>query len=961
MSIKKEQFVYSPIIEKQDEFSRLEKEDPQQTREIVGNLQEEAEKEKREYDRISKAIGKSLQGEMASLIEIRNKLGVEQKFGTDDALRFMQSGEEGIEMVALNMDKFENLDADVAKKIIEVGGLSVVLEYRNTFGDLPDEKIVALAYESGSESDIANNLDKLAGVDQVALERRLIKNKESSYIISNIDKFTDLSRDEIAHDLIRGNQSFDVINAMDTVFSTVDQGAIIDEILDSDNIRPFIIYIDRFSGFDQEKIAQKLFARGAAEDVVRHMDKFNQIDEQEIINKMSESNNVGMLADFADKFGPQGQHEIAERFIQSGKGYAIVYNIDKFSSQQQQFIVALLGETDEFSLMFEAADKLGLDQQHMISEMFRQGKAQELISSGIKVPESTKKILDVTREKIEIINTIHERDEQFQNDYIRDMAKEGLLDVIEKKWTSFRRECFPVLVQTFIDSGKVDFLLDRFEYFGEQLDQFKDNPALKDKFESYMLDDQISEERKTTLFASYSRLFAVSQRTGTSAALLGWNNLRALQSEKTQEEITKEDIGALLEKTKRDIAKKEETIKKSELDIPDGLGVSIGVELEIVYNAISRSGLVSKEEIIDLKKSLQKQSDPRIESFIKEFIDEIQPKIDAAKKKYVEDVQMATHLGVGKGRDAVHEFANRATDNYAVLLWEMQELGKLGFIDFDRKLIQWIEKGMHLTISGEGTGIKMDENANLLQRAMIATGWSANGLDAVGALEVVDAVGDESNKLYKQTKGFILGRDNLRDKVFREQNPELQKFGVENRALNMNSFEHLARTLRSFNRLAIPLKAYQENVGREIAMQLQAKVGDMLATEGSIASICENKELLEWLKNEGVETDRENVRKLILVWAAFRESTVNNFSQNQSYTGRYVLKSPLERFSSRDYTRLFGELDEVFDEARDDSGELRDDALLPYHQKAATGSLPDQERKIVISARSAVRKILGKK
>lgn len=467
-------------------------------------------------------------------------------------------------------------------------------------------------------------------------------------------------------------------------------------------------------------------------------------------------------------------------------------------------------------------------------------------------------------------------------------------------------------------------------------------------------------DKKTLMFSSYAQKFAGSERTMPPAGLLAWRNLNEYKKDTGDNDMTERDVLDLLEKIKSEIAEKEKKIKQSELNVPEGLGISMGTEIEIVLNGISRSGEVAKEEIIDLKKSIHKKSDPRMENFIKEFIDEVQPKIEKAKSEYKKEVDIATRLGVGKGRDAVHEFANKATDNYSVLLWEMQELGKLGFIDFDRKLIQWIEKGMHLTISGEGEGIHHDDNAKLLQRAMISTGWSANGLDAAGALEVVDAVSDDSKKLYKQIKGFSMERGALKDDVFGNKDASAQKFGVENRALNMNSFEHLARTLKSFSRLAIPLKAYQENIRPNKANELQAKIRNVLSSGASMRDIYENKELLQWLDSERIEPGRVEVQKLILTWGAFRESTVENFSENQSHMGKYKIKNPLAEYSSRDYTRLFGELDEVFDESRDDTGELADDALLPYHQKAESGSISDVERKLVISTRAAVEKILGK-
>ena len=488
----------------------------------------------------------------------------------------------------------------------------------------------------------------------------------------------------------------------------------------------------------------------------------------------------------------------------------------------------------------------------------------------------------------------------------------------------------------------------------------------EDVFSEYFLErinnHDVRKETVEYLFASYVgvRCVGVSSRGVTPASLTAWRMLDEFSARGNQDgTYGPAEIAKLLTDTKKSVQRRIERIENRKLpDIPEGLRVSIGTELEIMMNGLARTGTVSTEEIIDYERTARQKDDPRLTGFIEKFRSDVEPRIASAKTQYRSGVALATQLGVGMGRDGTHEFANVATDDYQYLLWEFSELGKLGFIDFDRKFIQWVEKGMHLTISGDGTGIRLDEDAELLQTALLSTGWSTSMIDAVGALEIVDEVEADSEKLYNQSKGFILQRGFLRDKVFGKKSASV---GVENRAIRLNSFEHLAKTLRSFHRLGIALKAYQKNP--LLAKQLETgyvrkKIQQYSKQDGDVfAAMAEDHELNTLLEQSGVADVRE--RELMLVWATFREGTVENFEDRQLEHEGYQLKSPLEHYDNRDMTRLGAELISVF-KSHDDTGMLDDDALRSYHQKATPESLPDAERELVIRARSAVERILRK-
>jgi hypothetical protein len=417
--------------------------------------------------------------------------------------------------------------------------------------------------------------------------------------------------------------------------------------------------------------------------------------------------------------------------------------------------------------------------------------------------------------------------------------------------------------------------------------------------------------------------------------------------------LSQDDYGKILVESQQEIDKRIKRISALELDLPEGLRVSVGTEIEVVLNGIFKTGAVSKEEIVDYKKSAEKLQ-LRPSAFIEEYLNDLSHKIGEAKRLYREQVNYVDYLGVGRGNDAVHEFANAPVTNTSVLLWELYEISRLGFIDFDRKLLQYTERGMHLTISGDKNGIKLDENAHLLQSALLSTGWSTDALDAVGSSEIVDSVTDDSKKLYKQVKGFILERVHVKKPLF--DNADTAR-GVENRAVRINSFNHLARTIDTFYRLAIPLKAYQDFIeayGRDRSQKLLLDVESGLNSNQDLNGLnSESEKLLPEVKDE-------KLRKSIIAWAYFRNATVKNFAEKQKNISQYKLKSPLEEYNGRDMTRLGSELFKVFGGIADDGTKL-DDALLAYHQIPEIDSLPEVERKLIGQVRKEIGTLFRKR
>lgn len=438
----------------------------------------------------------------------------------------------------------------------------------------------------------------------------------------------------------------------------------------------------------------------------------------------------------------------------------------------------------------------------------------------------------------------------------------------------------------------------------------------------------------------------------TPIGLCAWRVFNDYIQSHPNQEITSEIYDYISHNIDKEISQKLKFVRNSELDIPPGLRVSLGTEIEVVFNGLARTNKITNEEITDYSLLLEKQK-KRPSNFFSDFIDEVKNKIYSAEYEYSKQVEYVTGMGVGVGKDAVHEFANLPVTNYATLLWELSEISNLGFLNFDRKFLQNIERGIHLTISGENTGISLDCETYLLQNALLISGFSGDALDGIGASQVVDSVDDESNKLYNQIFGYIRGRDTLKTPVFENS---LAAHGVENRALRINSFNHLARTLLYTNRLIIPLKAYQEfthMADGDKEEKLVNNITQLVDTDNNLNQIIKNG------RNLLPDSTDEKRRNAVLAWAYFRTKTLKNFAEKQSNIAKFKLAPPNTLYSDRDMTRVGAELFHVYG-GFTDTGEILPDALAAYHKSANPNSLPESERETILEVSSYIGRLFKK-
>lgn len=335
------------------------------------------------------------------------------------------------------------------------------------------------------------------------------------------------------------------------------------------------------------------------------------------------------------------------------------------------------------------------------------------------------------------------------------------------------------------------------------------------------------------------------------------------------------------------------------------------------------------------------------------------------KQKYIQQVKPLARLGSKADESSsemqTHEFAPSPVDNHLVLTWELFEISKLGFVSWDRNLLQWVEQGLHLTLGSDESGIFLTDDLRFLQVCMMVTGWSDNGKIGPGAIQTAKKVGDDSDKLVSiNSKGFINQHDKLN--FFKEWSSINV---VEFRALSVNSFSHLAKTIKNFHRFGIVIKAVQslEKKDRNRLAYIQNFTLDFLKEFKSELCLADILDCLE---------SKNNNDRLALIWFYFKEKATLFFDKHENDYGfndesqNYPLTNPgiKPEFTRRDWTRHAGQMDKMFP-YYDDTGSLKSysngnspDALRSVHQKAPNNSLADEMRKLVIECRSQIEKIL---
>ena len=231
------------------------------------------------------------------------------------------------EIIIQNLDKFEDLDIDIAIGLMRTGFDKEVVENLYEFDiDKPtfrfsyendydywlsrDEIIVEeiLTYRNWIEI-LINNLDKFNN-DYVA--RKLIDKNHDEIIIKNLDKFEALDM-WIALELMQHEPGYvkDIIKNLDNFenkgiafheYDRVEEWEIVEELLSNKDWLDILAEnIDKFNSLDSD-IAVELIEAGKSDLVVKNIDRFDWIDFVELAKKLIEAWEFTFVVDNIDKF-----------------------------------------------------------------------------------------------------------------------------------------------------------------------------------------------------------------------------------------------------------------------------------------------------------------------------------------------------------------------------------------------------------------------------------------------------------------------------------------------------------------------------------------------------------------------------------------------------------------------------------------------------------------------------------
>ena len=224
------------------------------------------------------------------------------------ALRIIQSGYGQYVIIERNIEKFHELDQEVALKLIEAGEGGKVVGCIEKFKDINYSEIALKLIERGCQQQLMNRScwAKFKHLDRrVALS--LMEHEGDSFVSFHLDDFHNLDQ-EIAIKLIEaGKNKGDGYNHVETVvrslnkFEAIDFNEIALKLIDVGASKTVVENIDKFSGLGQE-VALKLIEGGLGEWVIKNTDKFQGIVYQSVVIKLIESGQSNLIFQYEDKF-----------------------------------------------------------------------------------------------------------------------------------------------------------------------------------------------------------------------------------------------------------------------------------------------------------------------------------------------------------------------------------------------------------------------------------------------------------------------------------------------------------------------------------------------------------------------------------------------------------------------------------------------------------------------------------
>ncbi len=171
----------------------------------------------------------------------------------DFANSLIESNE--IDFLADNINRFKNLNYQVAKVLISQGEGCAVLENREVFISVSQEQLKTAFFAEGDYAIFVEYLDLFGGLDKKEIVKELMANGHIDIIITNLEIFGELiDHKKFAKYLMRNN-----------------------------SIHMFVFNLDKFRGLDLE-VAEQLIDKGFGEYVVPNLNSFDGVTEKDLVH-----------------------------------------------------------------------------------------------------------------------------------------------------------------------------------------------------------------------------------------------------------------------------------------------------------------------------------------------------------------------------------------------------------------------------------------------------------------------------------------------------------------------------------------------------------------------------------------------------------------------------------------------------------------------------------------------------
>ncbi|MBL7021769.1 hypothetical protein ISR92_00350 [Patescibacteria group bacterium] len=303
--------------------------------------------------------------------------------------------------IFLNFDSFDNLNRESALKIIEARWASVVAENLNKFPGLDHKEIVLKMMVTDQASVVVENLNNFSGLDHKWVALKMIETDQAEFLAINLNNFSDLDRKKIALKMINAGQGSVVATHLHK-FSGLDHKQIALKIIKAGNLsidfgetlrnfsgldkevalelikseKPWMVhgYSSSFSGLDKE-IAMKLIELEQSEGVADNFQAFSGLDNQ-VALMMVEHHAAKSVARNLDQFSGINHEEIVYRMIDAQECYALAENLNNFSGINHNEVALKILDSFMSGAVSENLGNFSSLSKEVVSRLLEDGKAE---------------------------------------------------------------------------------------------------------------------------------------------------------------------------------------------------------------------------------------------------------------------------------------------------------------------------------------------------------------------------------------------------------------------------------------------------------------------------------------------------------------------------------------------------------------------------------------------------------